>query len=268
MLHPRFTRLVSFPTGEVAAAGRSRTAAHVSSCPGCRETVTWMRDARAALRTADGPGVPAGAWERIQACLEAGDVVLLPGADVRTRDARRRGVPGRRIAIAASLVLAAGAAAAVAPWPSVREWIERTIVAATGSEPAAPQSHDAGAAGEERRTTLIVPAANGGVTVDIDGAGPGLEVRIRTGDIPELEVEASGGAAVARFQSGSGRLSITDAGAGVIVLRLPDALDRATIGVDGTPYVTKRGDELRVLAPFADTVDSEIVLRPGTSRTR
>lgn len=265
IFHPRFERLARFATRDGAADDLGRTAAHISTCTRCRERVGWVRDARTVLRAADGPTAPAGAWERIQSRIEAGDVVLLPGADAPRSDVRRRGRRSRRIAVAASLVLAAGAAAAVAPGP-VRQWLERSIAAIAAiatPERGGPESDDVAATDRVRRTTLVVPAANGGVTVDISEPDPALEVRIRASDAPELEVEASGDAAAARFHSGTGRLSISEAGAGVLVVRLPRGLDRATVGVDGQPYVIKRGDELRVLAPLADTAGSEIVLWPG-----
>lgn len=262
ILHPRFERLARFAARDGAADDRGRTAAHISACPRCRATVTWVRNARTVLCAADGPTAPPSAWARIQARIEAGDVVLLPDANVPRRDARRPGRRSRRIAIAASLVLVAGATAAVTSGPA-RQWLERSIAAIAAPARGGAESDDVAATDVARRTTVIVPAANGGVTVDINESHPALEVRIRTTDAPELEVEASGSAAAARFHSGTGRLTINEAGAGVLVVRLPHALDRATIGVDGQPYVIKRGDELRVLAPLADTAGSEIVLRPA-----
>ncbi|MGH7555816.1 MAG: hypothetical protein ACREMQ_22675, partial [Longimicrobiales bacterium] len=117
------------------------------------------------------------------------------------------------------------------------------------------------AASEESVTTLIVPAENDAVGVDIETPAAGLEVRVRVIDARELEVQASGAAASARFRSGSGRLTITQPGAGRIVLVVPRAVGHVTVRVDGASYFVKDGDQLRVLAPSADTVGSEIVLR-------
>lgn len=263
--HPHFERLALFASEDLKATERARTAAHVSSCADCSAAVKWVRDARAALRAAESPRAPAHVGSRVQARLESGDVVLLPRAEpleARTSDHRAR---SRWIA-AAALLLTAGALSAAIPGSPVRQWLEASIsellapAPGTAPEPAStPDVTDA--ANERAHIALRVGAAAGVVTIDIEGPDPGLELRVRTADTHELELQASGAAAGARFSSGGGRLTIRRPGPGTVALVVPRQLPSAELRVDGRPYVVVNRGELRVLAPLADTAGSEIILR-------
>jgi hypothetical protein len=260
-LHPEVERLARFASDELAMAERTRTAKHMARCTDCRATLAWVSGVRETLREANGPHAPSGAWARIEARLAEGEVVLLPSLEPTTptvvRSARFR------VAAAALLLIFAGAVAALVPGSPLRRWLERptTRDAAPLVEPTAPSDTAPPPASDEPVTTLIVPAENGTVGVDIETPAAGLEVRVRIIDANEMEIQAMGAAASARFRSGSGRLTIAQPGAGRIVVVVPRGVPHVTVRVDGTSYLVKDRDQLRVLAPLADTVGSEIVLR-------
>jgi hypothetical protein len=231
----------------------------MTRCDDCRATLAWVRETRVALRDSNGLAAPS-AWASIEARLIAGDAVLLPSADAPARASQQRS--GLKVAAGVLLLVCAGAVSAVVPGSPVRAWIASLTSAMSGPRvaPVVPPDSTRGAAAETV-TTLIVPAVNGAVRVDIEAPDAGLELRVRVSETSELEVQASGAAAAARFRSGSGRLTIAQPGAGRIVLVLPRSVGLVTVRVDGTSYLVKERDQLRVLAPLADTAGSEIILR-------
>jgi anti-sigma factor RsiW len=67
MRHPD-TELVAFVSGELAGPARDRVAGHLASCPACRATRDYFRDALHALR-GGAPEPPAVHWARYRAEL-------------------------------------------------------------------------------------------------------------------------------------------------------------------------------------------------------
>jgi hypothetical protein len=146
------------------------------------------------------------------------------------------------------------------------DWIRARLGPAAGPaevSPAAPSTGaDAGASANE----LFVPLRDGALDVSIEAAGPGLSLRVRVVDEPELGVRAQGGAAGARYRSATGRLVIEGASNGEIVLSLPRSARAVRILVGGVPWIEQNDGELRVLAPRADTVGAEILLAVPAGR--
>ena len=57
--HPRDLTLSRYVDGDLSPASRGRVEAHLSRCPGCRESVEVLRDLGAAAREAREPaGAP------------------------------------------------------------------------------------------------------------------------------------------------------------------------------------------------------------------
>lgn len=219
---------------------------------------------RTVLRATGLRRAPFGAWDRIQARIEGGDVVLLADVEPAEDAAEAHPVRGRWVVAAVVLLVVAVALSAAIPGSPLRRWLEGNTPVrdtTTPDEPAAVPSGDSVVEAGVLQTTLIVAAIDGSVSIEIERADPALDLRVRTTDASQTEVRVSGMAATARFRSGPGRLTIAQPGAGAILLLLPRGVERITLRVDGTPYLVKDGERLRVLAPLADTAGSEIILR-------
>lgn len=264
-LHPRFEELRAFAGGDAEGRRRARLATHLAGCTACRGTVTWIRDVKHAVRD-DMPPAPQVAWERISSRLDAGEVVLLPvdGAE----DAPATGSSIRSgLFRAAVLVLAlAGAGSAMVADSPLRSWVARawgTLGKSEAHGSAILPVPDSAAAPDSRPTAaLLVPSLDGAIRIAVEAPGPDLVLRIRLDDAGagDVEIRAVGGAAAARFRSGPGRLTVLEADSGEIRVAFPPGVRFASVEVDGRPYVEKRGPEIRILAPAADTAGSEIVL--------
>jgi hypothetical protein len=116
-------------------------------------------------------------------------------------------------------------------------------------------------------TVLIVQPADESVTIVLEQPAPGVRLRVRVSESGAVEVRASAGAANAQFRSGNGRLTVSNVAAGELTLTMPQSLRRARIEVNGSVYLSKERGQLRIFAPVADTVGSEIVL-PITAERR
>ncbi|HEY7768499.1 MAG TPA: hypothetical protein VIB55_10100, partial [Longimicrobium sp.] len=129
---------------------------------------------------------------------------------------------------------------------------------AAAPSPAAAHPPEAPPAPESVAGVEIRPH-EGAVRVMLGQVGPGLRVRVRLADAEHVDVRATGAAADAQFRTAPGRVSITGAAEGEIVIALPRAVRRAAIVVGDRTYMTKDGEQLHVLAPAADTAGAEIV---------
>jgi hypothetical protein len=175
------------------------------------------------------------------------------------------------VAVAAAAVLMATAAAAAIPGTPLNDWIRARLGPAAGPaevSPAAPSTGaDAGASANE----LFVPLRDGALDVSIEAAGPGLSLRVRVVDEPELGVRAQGGAAGARYRSATGRLVIEGASNGEIVLSLPRSARAVRILVGGVPWIEQNdGGPLSVRRDRCQGCGSRLVvhrrLRPAAAR--
>jgi anti-sigma factor RsiW len=230
---------------------------HVAQCAGCSADLDRLR--------------------RLSATFDAAMALLDPAPPTRTAWAsvRRRRRAGWRagsrrvLARAAMLVLGVVgiASATLTGWP-LRRWIGERLgsTAAAPSTPTDPPPPHAGAAAPAPPDAVagveILPA-DGPVRIVLQGADPALRVRVRLTGGESVEVSGTGAAAGARFRTGPGRVTVTEAGAGEIVVSLPRAVRSATVTADGRAYLVKDGDQVRVLAPSADTVGAEILFVVG-----
>ena len=103
----------------------------------------------------------------------------------------------------------------------------------------------------------------GRVRVVLSDVGPALRVRVRLSDGEYVDVRGTGAAADARFRTGPGRVSVTGAASGEIHIAIPRHVRHATIVAGERTFLVKDGDQIRVLAPAADTAGPEIIFRVG-----
>lgn len=243
MSHPDFDVLVGISRSE---AVRPEAMEHASTCEECSQTVAWAMAVRSAAAEATALAAPAGAWPAIEARLDAGERMLLPG--------REAGGWTRAAAVAAGLVLCASVAAALVPQTGVRAWIERQIGIAAPVETSAPVE------GAPASTGLALPLRDGVMHVELSTPAAPLVLRLRMSDGSDLEVHATGGAAAAQFLAGTDRLEITGAAGGEITLLLPRSARLITIDAGGVRAVELRDARLSVYAQGADTIGTEVIL--------
>jgi hypothetical protein len=254
--HPRVDALQRFAAHEADA----RVAGHLAGCATCRSEVGWIRDVRHALTGSSPIRAPETAWASIQRRISSGETVLLPAATAGVATPRRS--TGWRVAAAALVVAASGAAYAL-PGSPLRSLVDRILAAVSAPTPPtidAPVDAAPAPAAVPTPATLVVPARDGRVLVAIDAVGANLRVRVRWVDRGGLEVRATGAAALARFTSGPGRVTISEATGGELLLVVPRDLRRVEVAVDGVPYVVQEGGTVTISAPAADTIGGEVVL--------
>lgn len=259
MTHAAEGTLLEMLDGRLAPSEQAQLQGHVAECDSCAAELERLRRLSA---TFDGA----------MAALDPPAPTLPAYAAVLRR--RRAGwMAGTRRALARAAVLVLGVvgiASATLPGSPVRRWIEERFGAGAAASPtpsapapeqpappADPPPPAAAMAGVE-----ILPL-DGSVRVVLNDVHPGLRVRVRLADVEYVDVRGTGGAAGARFRTGPGRVSITDAGPGEIQIALPRQVRRATIQVGERAYMVKEGAQIRVLAPAADTSGAEIVFPVG-----
>lgn len=250
MTHANERTLLALVDGALAPSERLALQGHIAQCTACSAELDRIRALSAtfgdAMDLLDPPAPTQAAY-----------------AAVLRRRARGWGVESRRIlARAAVLVVAvAGIASATIPGSPVREWLADQFGSEPISVPEPPQVPLAASppAGEVPSAGIAILPAQGAVQVVLAGVNPGLRVRVRLEESDLVDVRATGAASDAQFRTGPGRISITGGGAGEVLVVLPRGLGRATVLVDGKPYLIKTGGQIRVLAPVADSAGAEIV---------
>jgi anti-sigma factor RsiW len=267
ILHPNLHRLKAFTDDELPGAVRGRVAAHLARCTECRKILGSIRELREVVREATASPVPEDTWSRILARRAAGEQLILPvpGAAIPPcpRTASSAIVP-RVLRRAAVLVLgAAGVASATVPGSPVREWLgsvwqrDRAVTVSAPPSPAPPSESmppDLPIAG------MSVLPVDGEVQIRVEAPDPEVRIRVRLSDGDQVDVQASGAAAGSLFRTGPGRIAVVEAGPGEVRINIPRSTRKATLLVDGTLYLLKEGEQVRILATAADTMGTEFIL--------
>ena len=216
--HPSEGALQAYLDGEILSEPREALDRHLLGCEVCREALAQLDSF--ALRTREALGrvdVAPPSLERVR-------------WRIRSARAGRRSQMHRRVAVAASLVLVAGAGwAAVAPGSPFRRPAEVEQVASVAVEaPAAEQAVELSTATEPRG--VAVPPEAGGVSVVFEGVGAGSSVVVYLVDADRATVTAP---PASRFEAseGSARVVVTEPAAELVV-ELPRALLTAEIRVN------------------------------------
>jgi hypothetical protein len=243
--------------GELPPGARAGVEAHLASCPACAGQLAELR----------------GLTERASALLglveAAPPVLAAQAAFARQRRSGGALVQARRaLPRAAVLVLAVAgaAAAAVVPGSPVREWVDGLAAPERAAQeapvqpaPAAPAPVPVEAAPE----AVSILAFEGRVRVVVNGSSPELRVRARLVPGAKAEVTATGAATTGHFRTGPGRIELTGAGPGEVVVTLPADADAAFVEVNGRVFAAKEGDRLRSLEPRVAGSATEPVFRAG-----
>jgi hypothetical protein len=199
---------------------------------------------------------PPAAWTQISERLQRGETVVLPVAE-----ALQPRWNARAVKAAVLLLLVAGGAAAAISSKAVRNWttelLRRAPAAPAVVEPAATTSDTSAMAA----TTLVIEPELDRIDVAFLQPARGARIRLRFADTRDLQLRAIGNASTATFRSALGRLTISNAPAdGELLLTIPTRTKRVEVQVNNRAYLIQNAGELRILAPTADTVGSEIVL--------
>lgn len=254
--------LQALADGELAGDERRFADRHLDACPVCRAELEGLRSASRDL---------AGALSLLDHRVPRARDYILAQPRKRPEPPRAWKRSGWGLARAAGLVLGfAAAASATIPGSPVRGWLdgllapERQTVAL--SEPAAPEvaaTTRAAAVAEEApvEAGISVLPSQGEVRIVLRDASPELVVRAVLVDLPRAGVFARGEAASARFSTGEGRIEVDGAGPGELRIELPREAYNASVVVNGTPYLTKQGDQLRLAVPAQDSAATEVTFK-------
>jgi hypothetical protein len=223
----------------------------VAACSACGEELDELRQASMVL----------------SAALPILDTGRRPSQSVFAAPIRRK-TKWFQVALprAAVLLLSFGAvAAAAAPGSPVRAWIEARIsLTPTAVDGGRVDPASLSASREE-------PIVQSGVSVEPSGGRLRIVLTRPTSDlrIRAIIVEAArggayaiGDSAQAHFRTSAGEVEVIDASGGELRLEIPSGAASATVELDGRLYLTKEGDQLRLLVASDDTARTEVLFQP------
>ena len=242
--HPDEGVLQAYLDGEVLSEPREAIDRHLLGCGECRDALARLDSlaihAREALARIDVPSPPieTARWK------------------VRTVRSGRRVHVHRRVAVAASLVLVAGAGwAAMAPGSPFRRAaaVEETVPSALEA-PRAEQAVELSAAAEPRG--IAVPPEAGSVNIAFEGVGAGASVVVYLVDGDRATVTAP---PASRFEAGEGsaRVVVTEPAAELVV-ELPRELLAAEVRVNDRIVYRSIAGEVSYPGPAPVAVDGGV----------
>ena len=279
MTHVSEGTLQAFLDGELAAGERAGVMRHLSSCGDCAAELETLRSAALELSGALGwldraaPTDAAHAAIRVAAAAPA-TLAFTPRIGLA---APRRAMAGTRRALvrAAMLVLGLAAAASAAiPGSPVRDWLTGTWQRLAGDAPAAapdtgsdvpaaaPAANGSPAGARAGGLANILPL-NGEIRIILESPAPGSRVRVRLVDAGTAAVYTFGAAADARFETGSGRVTVRNITGGEVRIDLPRSLSTALVTAGGRALAVKDADSLRAVTPAVESSTGELVFRAG-----
>jgi hypothetical protein len=241
--HPGEGVLQAYLDGEVLSEPREALDRHLHGCGECRDALARLDSlairAREALRRIDSasPSVDTARWK------------------VRSTRSRRRVRIHRRVAVAASLVLVAGAGwAAMGPGSPFRRAaaVEEAVPSATDAarvEPAVELS-------APEPGGVAVPPEAGSVNIAFEGVGAGASVVVYLVDGDRATVTAP---PASRFEAGEGsaRVVVTEPAAELAV-ELPRSLLTAEIRVNDRVFYRSVDGEASYPGPAPISVDGGV----------
>lgn len=262
MTHVSQGTLLAFIDGELEAAERQGVDRHLEECARCASELERLRTAADELSTLlhelDAP-LP---FERARS--EARKRAQRVGG----RRTPGEGAGGRWLRAAGVVLALSGVASAALPGSPVRGWAGDAWRTAAERLGVAGQAAPDSASGTRDEAS---PAASGVAVHPVDGRAvvllrrlpAGSRIRVRLGQGPQVRVSAMGRADGVRYGTAPGRIELDGAGVAAVTIVLPRGITRAEVVVDGRPYLRKRGDDLRLLQPPADSGEAELLFRVG-----
>jgi hypothetical protein len=262
MRHVETGELQAYLDHEVTSDVRARIESHIHACAACAAELEQVRAHATLFATAlNAVDMPAPAFTAFAAITAA------------RRAERKRPALFSRAALsrAAVLVIGLGAvASATLPGSPVRTWISDALrsigvistpaptpapAPAPGSVPAAPLAPETGV------NTLSIQPAEGRVRVILTDVADDATIRIRLVSSNRANVQATGGAATARFRTAPGSLEVIGIEKGIVAIDLPRSVLDASVEADGRTLFRKRGEQLQLNQPVSTSKNSEFVFR-------
>ncbi len=241
--------LQSLLDGELDVDEAETARQHLSGCPTCEADLGVLRS---------GSLIFATAVSDLDTSARHAGVPFAPSSRVP----RRFSLFGSALQRAAILVLGFTAAAAAMPGSPIRAWFidvldspREVVLEERAAVPAPPAS-------EPTRSGVSVSPDEGRLRIVIVRPAPELRIRAMITESPRGGAYATGEAARARFATGLGLVEVIDAEGGELLLEIPADATSATVELDGRLYLTKDGDQLRLLVATGDTSGAEVRFQP------
>jgi anti-sigma factor RsiW len=260
MRHVETGELQAYLDHEVTSKVRADIESHINACAACATELNLVRAHASLFATAiNAVDAPAPAFTALAAITAA------------RRAERKRPALVSRTALsrAAVILIALGAiASATLPGSPVRSWISdalRSIGVLSQPAPApAPSTESVPAtalAPETGVNTLSIQPTEGRVRVILTDVADNATIRIRLVSSNRANVQATGGAAAARFKTAPGRVEVVGIEQGMVAIDLPRNVLDATVEADGRILFRKRGDEIQTSQPLSTSKNTEFVFR-------
>ncbi|HUH12792.1 MAG TPA: hypothetical protein VMK65_06760, partial [Longimicrobiales bacterium] len=121
-----------------------------------------------------------------------------------------------------------------------------------------PPLMDTPAAAELEVRSYSIEPRGGTMQLGIEGAAPGLTVRVRLTDGASCIVNIEGAGDEAEVQFGADWGIVQAGSARAVEIVLPRDLAHARLDVNGLRYLTKDGEDLRYAIPPSETADTHV----------
>lgn len=247
-IHPNDGLIRAFLDDELERVGRQDLQAHLDECAGCRGLLQELRSQSDLVSLALGR-------------LDADPPTDLALASLKRRISAAaqpshnlRGL--RRAAVIAFLLL--GGAASALPGSPVRQWIssgwDRIAGRGTSQERAILPVEDPVPSLTSEEAGAGIGVAGGVVELRVEGLPEGEEITVLLVDGDQAGIF---GPPSTRFRTEEGKVEAFATEGGIRV-ELPRSARRATVIVNGAPYLRKSGDSLEILGPVKDSAAAEI----------
>jgi hypothetical protein len=158
------------------------------------------------------------------------------------------------------------AAAAVIPGSPLRGWLADQLTpaprAVTLTERVEDRAPTPSAVDAPVQSGISVEPERGRLRIVLTRPASNLRIRALIVDAPRGGAYAVGDSANARFRSEAGTVEVIEASGGELRLEIPSLATSATVELDGRLYLTKEGDQLRLMVASDDTAGAEVLFRP------
>lgn len=262
MTHVEQGELQAYLDGEVGMRSRAQIESHIHTCQACAAELEELRDAARvfafAMRRSDAEAPTVSALAAVSAAR--GDVV------------RRRFSLSRASLSKAAIFLIgfAALASAAIPGTPLHRWIASALSSTAPApapappatvEPAAEPAPAPVAAPSEAPAALSIMPNEGRVVVILTDVAADAVIRVRLVDSDRAVVQATRGAAHARFRTGPGRIEVVGVHSGEVSVDLPRGASDARVETDGRVLFQRDHEQIRLGAAAATGTNSEYVFK-------
>lgn len=248
MNHAADGTLQAYVDGELESFERAALERHLEACSACVAELDGLRAAGARFASA------------VRMLDEGAGAVTIAPMPLSLRTRRAWHGPHRMLARAATIIVALGLSAALveATTGVVSQLVDRMVlVLGVEDDAPAPLVEVSAPAGAELRSYSIEPRT-GAMRLGIEGAAPGLTIRVRLTDDESFVVSLEGAGDEAEVRFGADWGTVQAGNATAIEITLPRQLAHARLDVNGVRYLTKEGADMRYAIPPADTANAHV----------